>query len=189
MSRFLLIEPGSTEFDDQRRMKGSLDMPLSRIGRSQVLAAVRELAELQIDRIFTAPCQSARETAETLAERCGGRVKVVDALRNVDHGLWQGKQIDELRIKQPRIYRTGQDHPDQICPPGGETVDQARARVEKLLCKLKRKHRSGTIAIVAPDPLASIVRSLLRGDSMQDLWKSETDEALWELIETEPATV
>src|SRR5690606_38233649 len=113
----------------------------------QVLDAVRELSELRIDRVFTAPCQSARETADTLAERCGGRVKVVDALRNVDHGLWHGKQIDEVRLKQPRIYRTGQDHPDQICPPGGEAVDEARTRVTKMLGKIKRKYRSGTIAL------------------------------------------
>lgn len=189
MVRFLLIEPGATEFDDQRRMKGSLDMPLSRSGRAQVLAAVQALSDLRIDRILTAPCQSARETAQTLADRCGGRIKVVDALRNVDHGLWNGKQIDEVRLKQPRIYRTGQDHPDQICPPGGETVEQARARVMKLITKTKRKFRSGTIALVVPDPMASVVRSVLRGDSMQDLWKSETDEATWELIDAEPTAV
>lgn len=183
MVRFLLIEPGATEFDEQGRMKGSLDMPLSRSGREQVEEAVRNLPQLSIERIFSAPCQSARETADRLRSHFGGRVKIVDCLRNIDHGLWHGKRIEEVRTQLPRIYRTGQDHPDQICPPGGETLEQARGRVVKMLDKIKRKYRGETVALVIPDPLASVVRSLLVGNDMGDLWKSETDEARWELID------
>lgn len=189
MVRILLIEPGATDFDDQGRMKGSLDMPLSACGRSQVQAAVSQLAELQFEKIYTAPCESARETAQQLASRCGGRVKVVDCLRNIDHGLWHGKRIEEVRTQLPKIYRTGQDHPDQICPPGGETVEEARNRVAKMLAKIQKKFRTGTVALVVPDPLASVVRCLLRGDAMKDLWQSETDAANWEIIERETAVV
>ncbi len=34
--RVLLIRPGATDFDDQGRIKGSLDMPMSERGRQQV---------------------------------------------------------------------------------------------------------------------------------------------------------
>ncbi len=189
MVRFLLIEPGATDFDDQGRMKGSMDMPLSNCGRSQVQSAVSQLSGYHFDRIYTAPCQSARETAETLSDTCGGRIKVVDCLKNIDHGLWHGKRIEEVRTQLPKIYRTGQDFPDQIRPPGGETVEEARLRVLKMLAKIKKKYRNGLVALVVPDPLASVVRSLLRGDSMRDLWQSETDAATWEIIEAEVATV
>ena len=190
MVRFLLIEPGATDFDDQGRMKGSMDMPLSHSGHAQVQEASRQLAFLRCDRVYSAPCQSARETAEVIAQTCGGgRVKVSDCLRNIDHGLWHGKRIDEVRTQLPKIYRTGQDHPDHICPPGGETVEEARCRVLKMIQKLKKKYRTGTVALVVPDPLASVVRSLLAGNMMGDLWKSETDAAIWEIIETEPVGV
>lgn len=183
MVRFLLIEPGATDFDDQGRMKGCLDMPLSPSGRAQVDEAVRQLSEIRLEMIYSAPCQSATETASTLSRWCGGKVKIVDCLRNIDHGLWHGKRIDEVRTQLPRIYRTGQDHPNQVCPPGGETMDSGRVRVQKMLHKLRKKYRSGTVALVVPDPLASLVRSLLVGDEMGNLWQSETDAATWELIE------
>lgn len=189
MVRYLLIEPGATEFDDQGRMKGSMDMPLSDIGHDQVLQAVEQLHGLKLDRIYTAPCQSARQTADTLSRWCGGRVKVVNALQNIDHGLWCGKTIEEVRTQQPRLYRTGNDRPDQVCPPGGETVDEAKARVSKLIHKIDRKFRQGTVAMVVPDPLAGVVRSLLLGGAMGSLWQHETDEARWELIDPAPATV
>jgi broad specificity phosphatase PhoE len=189
MVRYLLIEPGATELDDQGRMKGAMDMPLSESGHGQVLRAVEQLAGLKLERLYAAPCQSARQTAATLSRWCGGRVKVVEAFRNLDHGLWSGKKIEEVRTQQPRIYRKGQNVPDQVCPPGGETVEQARVRVSKMLTKIERKYRTGTVAVVVPDPLASVVRSVLLGDAMGNLWQNETDEARWELIESQPAAV
>jgi hypothetical protein len=58
-----------------------------------------------------------------------------------------------------------------------------------MLTKIERKYRTGTVAVVVPDPLASVVRSVLLGDAMGNLWQNETDEARWELIESQPAAV
>lgn len=189
MVRFLLIEPGATDFDDQGRMKGSMDMPLSPCGRAQVDDAVRQLSDVRLEKVYSAPCQSARETAATLARWCGGKVKIVDCLRNIDHGLWHGKRIDEVRTQLPRLYKTGQEHGEQICPPGGESMEAAKIRVEKMLAKLRKKYRHGTIGLVVPDPLASVVRCVLVGNSMGNLWQSETDAATWELIDCEAVVV
>lgn len=183
MPRVVLIRPGATELDDQGRMKGSLDMPLSHSGREQVERVASELDALQLNEIVSAPCQSAVETASRLARDRGLKVKVVECLRNVDHGLWHGKLIEEVRRTQPKVYRQGQECPWTLCPPGGETIQQAAARVEKAIRKLLRRAGRGSIALVLPDPMASIVQSLLEGDQLRDLWKSETDTAQWELIE------
>lgn len=184
VSRFVLIRPGATEFDDQRRIKGCLDIPLSSIGRQQVERVATELADMDIDMIVTGPCESAVETANRLAAGRGIKVKILDTLKNVDHGLWHGKLIDEVRRNHPSVYRQGQEAPLQISLPGGETLETARARVSKLLNKLTKRSSGSTIALVVPDPLASIVHSVLEGEDLGDLWKAETDAAQWELIET-----
>ena len=188
MSRVVLVRPGATDFDDQGRMKGCLDMPLSECGREQVERIAAELAELEIDEIVTAPCESAIETATRLAKGRSvmGRsvkVRIVECFRNVDHGLWHGKLIEEVRRTQPKVYKQGQESPLNLCPPGGETIQDAKNRVVKAIKKVTKRSGGGTIALVIPDPLASIVHSILEGDDMRDLWKSETDAAQWELIE------
>ncbi len=183
MFRIVLVRPGATDFDDQGRMKGCLDMPLSDCGREQAERAADELAGVQLSGIFTAPCQSARETAARLANGRSTRVKVVECFRNIDHGLWHGKLIDEVRRNQPRVYRQGQDSPESVCPPGGETIQEAQERVLKALRKAVKKSASGVIALVIPDPLASVVQSMLEGEEMRDLWSAETDAGQWELIE------
>ena len=183
MFRIVLVRPGATDFDDQGRMKGCLDMPLSDCGREQVERVAGELADVQFSGIYSAPCQSARDTASRLATGRSTKVKVVECFRNIDHGLWHGKLIDEVRRNQPRVYRQGQDSPGSVCPPGGETIQNAKDRVLKALSKVMKRSASGVIALVIPDPLASVVQSMLEGEEMRDLWSAETDAAKWELIE------
>jgi broad specificity phosphatase PhoE len=186
----MIVRPGATEFDDQGRMKGSLDMPLSDHGQQQADDLADALAEISVRTIYCAPCESARETAERLATQISAagrdvRIKVVDTFRNVDHGLWHGKLIDEVRRNHPRVYRQGSEHPDEFCPPGGEGIAQARTRVTKAVKKCLRKSRDELVAMVIPDPMASIVTSILTQDSMNSLWQHETDSGSWQIVETE----
>ena len=184
-ARVLLIRPGATEFDEQGRIKGSLDMPLSDQGRRQARALAEQLAGTQMQCIYTSPCESARETAKRLAAGRDVRIKVMDSFRNIDHGLWHGKLIEEVRRNQPKVYRRGQETPDEVCPPGGESIREAKTRVLKTLKKVVRKGREGNVALVIPDPLAMVVQSLLSGEQLHDLWRSETDTGQWQALEFE----
>lgn len=183
LSRVLLIRPGCTEFDEQGRIKGSLDMPLSDRGREQAASLAGELASIRLGTIYTSPCESARETADRIARGRDVRIKVIDCFRNVDHGLWHGKLIDDVRRNQPRVYRTGQESPDELCPPGGEAIRDARRRVQKVLQKVLRKGREEMVTLVIPDPLATVVQSAISGETLHNLWKCETDQGRWQLIE------
>lgn len=190
ISRVLLIRPGATDFDDQGRIKGSMDMPMSQRGREQVTSLTEQLSEFDVKTIYVAPCESALETAQRLARGQHDqphhvRIKVVDAFRNIDHGLWHGKLIDELRRNLPRVYRQGQASPDDICPPDGESIRDAKARVIKAVRKVVRKSGDEVIAIVIPDPMAAVVQSLLSGQELADLWDAETDSGQWKLIESQ----
>jgi broad specificity phosphatase PhoE len=93
--------------------------------------------------------------------------------------------IAEVKEKQPKVYRLWQDCPELICPPEGETLAAARGRVQKSLKKLLKKHKRGVIALVVPEPLASIVCSSLKNTSLGDLWKSQLESGSWETVELE----
>lgn len=190
LTRVLLIRPGATDFDDQGRMKGNLDMPLSHRGTEQADELAKELASVRVKTIYCSPCESARETARRLADeqRAAGhevKVKVIDAFRNLDHGLWHGKLIDEVRRNHPKVYRQGAEFPDDFCPPGGEPVAEAKARVTKAIRKCVKKGRDAVIAIVIPEPLASVVQCLLSGENLTSVWKNETDSASWSIVDAE----
>ena len=185
MHKLFLIRPGMTEYDQQGRIQGTLDIPMCEDGRRQIEAAVREVAAANPSVVYASPCEAAREAAEELAERSGAKFKTLDKLQNLDHGLWQGMLIEDVRTKQPKVYRQWQEQPETVCPPSGETVLTAKARVAEVLNKLAKKHKDATepIAVVAPEPLASLVRHVLLQDGLSNLWKSSESCGLWEEIE------
>jgi broad specificity phosphatase PhoE len=185
MVRILLVRPGSTDFDEQGRIKGTLDIPLSEAGSLQVTRIVQELRETKIDQVYSSPCRCAEQTAAILAVDHKLRVKKLTELQNLDHGLWHGKLIDEVRHSHPKVYRQLQEHPETVCPPEGEPVGIAFDRVKAALERLLKKHRAGTIALVVPEPLHCLVRSLLEDAEVGDLWKAECEQGGWHSIEVE----
>ena len=183
MLRVIVVQPGATDFDEQGRIKGSLSLPLTLQGTHQVQRTVEELGASPIDQVYCAPCQAAQQTAEVLARGRQVRVKTVEGFRNWDHGLWHGKLIDEVRRQQPRVYRLWQEQPEVACPPEGESCGVARQRVAATLTRILKKHKDGVVALVIPEPLASLARSLLRNGELADLWKAECDCGRWDSID------
>ncbi len=182
MLTILLIQPGATDFDEQGRIKGTLDFPLSDNGVRQASEIRDALADTQFDALYAGPCRSAQETAEILAEPSGLRVRKLEGLRNIDHGLWQGKLIEEIKRNQPKAFRQGQEHAEDVCPPEGEPIQEARERVRQSLQKLMRRHKRGTIGLIVSEPLASLMAAELEGRELQDLWKSECDEGKFRVL-------
>ncbi|NBW95291.1 MAG: hypothetical protein EBR28_00810 [Planctomycetia bacterium] len=81
-----------------------------------------------------------------------------------------GMLVEEIRLKQPRLYRQWQDNPWAVSPPEGELLEEAVGRVEQAIERLAGRHPSGRVALVVPPPLDQIVRWLTAGESVGDLW-------------------
>jgi broad specificity phosphatase PhoE len=188
MVQILLIRPGATEFDQQGRVQGTLDIPLCEDGRQEVDCLVDELRGQPIAAIYASPCQSADQTAEALAQALELKVKAIDKLQNLDQGLWQGMLVADVKSKQPKVYRQWQEQPEMVCPPQGETLSAAKQRVSGALAKLLKKHKpDAMVALVVPEPLASVVRNVVRNEEWGDLWQRPTDKAPWQLIDVPEA--
>ena len=185
MIRVILIRPGTTEFDEQGRILGTLDVPLSERGSLEVTDAVDELSQFDLQTLYTSTCESARQTSDLLSDKLAIKSKSVDLLKNVDHGLWQGMLVEEVKRKQPKVFRQWKEHPETVCAPEGEMLESARQRVESFLGKLFKKHKSGTIGIVAPDPLAGLIESYLLQTDVSEIWKRDTPCGSWTVIELE----
>ncbi len=120
-----------------------------------------QLQEVEFDVVFTAPSEPACATALAICEQNGASLKEVDDFLNLDHGLWQGLPVDDVRRKYPKCFKQWQESPETVRLPEGETVAEAVERIRRGLRKcLKRKR---TIGIVASEPLATMIGCVLRG--------------------------
>mgnify|MGYP000593996170 CR=1 FL=1 len=189
MVQVILIRPGATDYDQQGRIQGTLDVPLNDQGSAEVARMIEDLRGRGLEVVYCSPHQSAQQTGETIAKALGIRCKRVEGLRNVDQGLWQGKLVDEVRRKQPRVYRQWQEQPETVCPPGGEMLTEAQNRVAIELSRLLKRHKEGVIGLIVPEPLATVVRHWALQGEWGDLWKVIGDHGRWETVEVEPKTV
>jgi phosphoserine phosphatase len=161
MPDVVLIRPGCTDFDEQNRIQGSLDLPLSPRGQEQVDLLVQQLQGVRLDVVYAPPCEPARSTAIAISHECGATFKESTDFCNLNHGLWQGLQLEDVRRKYPKVFKQWQESPETVCLPEGETLSEAVERIERGLRKcLKRKRNVG---IVASEPLATIIGCVLRG--------------------------
>jgi len=189
MLEIVLIHPGSTDYDEQERIQGTLDMPLNEQGNGEVARVVSELHETGIETVYAPPCEPAQESAKTIAKGLGAKFKKLDRMQNLDHGLWQGMCVGDVRRKQPKVYRQWQEQPETVCPPQGEMLGEVEQRVRTAMTKLLRRHKEGVIALVVPEPLLSVVRRFVKHDELGDLWKATNGHGRWEVIQLKPEEV
>lgn len=186
MVQIVLIHPGETDYSQQRRIQGNLDMPLNDQGVAEVARLVQELQSCRLDALYACDGEPAMQTGQLITDALGLKVRKLDRMQNLNYGLWQGMLIDEVRIKQPKVYRQWQEQPENVCPPQGEMLAQAAERVQATMIRLLKRHKAGVIGIVVPEPLASLVRQYVDHRELGDLWKVACDHARCELLEVKP---
>jgi probable phosphoglycerate mutase len=184
LGQIILVRSATTEFDDQKRIVGTLDIPLSVRGQAELSGWANELKDRQVEVIYAAAGAASRDTAKFLGDALDVKVKVLEDLTNLDFGLWQGLEESEVRRKHPRLYRHWEESPVAICPPNGETVEEVRERVHKELKPVLKKAHHGVVVLVAPDPLRQIVRCYLKNADLTKLWDCPQGSA-WETIDVQ----
>ena len=189
MLQIVLIRPGSTDYDVQQRIQGSLDIPLNERGSAEVVQTVEELRDKGMATVYAPVSQPALQTAEIIAKALGIKRKKIERLRNFNQGLWQGMLVEDVRHKQPKVYRQWQEQPENVCPPEGEMLNTADERVRTALVKLLKRHKQGVIGLVVPEPLLSLVRRFFSHGELGDLWKAPNGHGRFEVLAVEPEEV
>jgi broad specificity phosphatase PhoE len=173
MTQVVLIRPGATTYDEQNRVQGILDIPLSERGRAEVVKLAEALAAVEssstspaqaLAALYCGPGESVVRTAEIIGKTLGLRPRRIDELRNLDQGLWQGLQRDEIKRRNLKVFRQWLDDPVTVCPPRGETIASALQRIRSALRPLIRRHSDETIGLIVGEPIARLIACHLRRD-------------------------
>ena len=140
--RIALLRHGPTEWNDEGRIQGQIDMPLSEAGRRK-MAALRPPQGFETVRAYISPLVRARETAELL----GLRDATVDA-RLSEHfwGAWEGMTREEILARDGADAFERAGHGIDFTPKDGESTRDLLARVRACLSDLGRE-RTDAVAV------------------------------------------
>ena len=140
LTTFALVRHGQTDWNAQRRLQGSSDIPLNDVGRGQARDAVAALSGYEWDVIVSSPLSRAAETADLIAAGLGLRVarrvpELTERSFGPAEGLQAGPELEALRI--PGGFR------------GAESDDEAAARGVAALEVLAEEFSGRRVLVIA----------------------------------------
>lgn len=130
---FGLIRHSRTLWNEEKRIQGLLNSPLSKDGRQMAAAWGKELGALHWDRILTSDLGRAEETTRLINQHLQLPVHVEPLLREQDWGQWSGLSFPELFARFGPEVKAQEDAGWDFQPPGGESRRQVLARAQKAL--------------------------------------------------------
>ncbi len=173
-----LIRHCKTLWGPTHLLKGTLDVPLSDVGREQAKGICPRIEELGINRVVTSPLRRAHETAEIYAKCASVPLQVNLGFIELDHGDWQGKSFDELLSNSESRYKQWLEDPTAVPIPGGsETVQMAQSRVFVTLRGLVQRYSNERILIVTHKHIRAILQCALKGLALSS-FGSQIDDSL-----------
>jgi probable phosphoglycerate mutase len=127
--RLLLVRHGETEWNRASRFQGGIDVPLNDNGRGQAQQAAEFLKDIPIDFAVSSPMLRPKETAEIiLTSHPDIPLELQDALKEISHGLWEGKLEAEIKQLYPDLLHQWQVAPETVQMPEGENLEQVWER-------------------------------------------------------------
>ena len=176
--RLLLARHGESVWNAERRFQGSTDVPLSTRGRAQAEALAGGLRGYRVRAAYVSPFRRAVETAELALRGTGVPLVVLDELRELSLGTWEGCTVDEIRAREGDPYVAWLRAPHDCPPPGGEPLPVVSARVRAAVERIAAAHSDGDdVLIVAHGGVISVYACLLLGCTFNQLWQLRVDNA------------
>lgn len=144
MKKIYLIRHGLPAFPDGKKACiGSTDIPLSPDGLRQAEKAAEKLKNLSVTAVFSSPLLRAIQTAETFHRP----VTVLDGLREMYAGDWDGMTFEQIKLQYPELYQAREK--DKTIPlPNSESNESGLARFRKAMLVAARKSE-GDFVVVA----------------------------------------
>jgi len=176
---------------------GQSDPPLSPQGIAQLADLNERLKPYSVTHIFSSDLQRARQTSEFIAQCRGLEVELVESLREVGFGEWEGLSWEQVMAREPEYGQQWIDLFPALPAPGGEAFGHFTLRIQDAMT---------AIADAAPDGCAvavthgGVIRTFLedvarKSGAVLDLtkcdyascWEVSRQVGQWHLPQTGPS--
>jgi broad specificity phosphatase PhoE len=184
--RLLFIRHGSSTWNDERRIQGQLDPPLSEKGRDQARKLGARFRDTEVDAFYSSDLTRARETAEAIGTEIGRRPEYLPELREVALGEWEGLQREEIIARYPEEWSRWVAHPSWDIVPGGEGTEAFEGRVATAIAGLIARHRTGRVLVVTHGGVIQVALLGVVGRSSNGLFPFTIDNTSVTVLQGSP---
>lgn len=141
-----LSRHGRTEWNDQLRMQGRRNSPLTPEGIEGAKELGTIISDIPLTACITSPMPRALQTAQIALEGRAVPITTDDLLCEMDLGAWEGVQAEDAAQKWPDVYNNFRHNPHLFKPVAdGETYFDTTARAKTLLENISARALAGTL--------------------------------------------
>ncbi|MBN1367716.1 MAG: histidine phosphatase family protein [Dehalococcoidales bacterium] len=175
MTEIVLVRHGETDWNARDIFRGHVDISLNDTGRWQAESASQYLKRVKVAAILYSPLERARQTAQIIAVGHEGiTVEPEAGLIDMDFGDWRGKSHPEIKKNHPELYRQWLYEPQNLEFPGGESLDDVRKRVLKVVHQTVEKYK-GKVVLVSHRVVLQVIILGLLGLDNSHFWDIRLD--------------
>jgi probable phosphoglycerate mutase len=149
VTEILLIRHGETVWNQQGRMQGQHDSPLTPTGMHQARQLARRLKDVRFAALYSSDLGRAHQTARCIADASGHEVIADRGLRERHFGIFEGLTNTEIKQRYPEDYELFAKRDPLYRMEGGESAEEFRVRAVGTLEAIASSHPDETIVVVS----------------------------------------
>ena len=186
MINLYITRHGETEWNTQRRLQGWRNSPLTKKGIAQGNLLRDAVKKYNITKIYTSTSERAVKTAMAARGKTTIPVELMDELREMNMGDWEGRTIDEIKEREPENFSNYWNAPHLFVKNTGEDFDEILDRSKKAIEKILEEEKEGNILIVTHGVTLKALMSHFSDEGFSHFWtKPVVMQASISLIEVE----
>lgn len=183
-TRLVLVRHGETDYNRDGRWQGAdSDPPLDDRGRGQAREVGEALAGVPFTALYSSDLERALESARIIGEAVGLEPRVLEGLREMSHGAWEGKTREEILETWPDEYALFESDPWNVSRPEGDSYRDLAERIWPLLDRLAERHQGERILVVTHGGPIRLVLSELAGTPLTERDRLGVENGSWFVIE------
>jgi broad specificity phosphatase PhoE len=149
MTVFWLIRHGQTDWNNEGRFQGTMDIPLNQNGINQANQFIKYLNGTHFNALYSSDLSRALQTAKIISGFINKEIIIDVRLRERNLGEWEGKLLKEVQEEYKKAWNDLQNDPTEYRPLRGESVADCAKRMWAAADEIARTNPGGTVMIVS----------------------------------------
>jgi broad specificity phosphatase PhoE len=168
--RLYLVRHAESVWNAERKVQGTCPgILLSDHGREQARLLGNRLREIEAEAVYCSDAERAVETAR-LALGNGRKITLMQELRELSLGEWEGRSIVELCDKESSLINRWYREPTQVRVKGAEDLFAFRDRIVRTIESIVETPDGGNAIVVTHGGVICAYLTHILGMSLDDLW-------------------
>jgi alpha-ribazole phosphatase len=182
-TRIYLMRHGEVANGGEKRYNGHIDVDITDQGVRQMLRLADLLEGKPIRAVYSSDLIRSVKGGRIIAERLGLAARPVRALRERSVGSWEGMTADEIRQQYPKEFAEWRSDLLNYRPPGGECLQDVRARVLPEYRMIVAGHPDEEIALLLHGGVNRIILADALGLDLMNLFRIDQSFGALNIIE------